>query len=88
MKQFLKKSLSFVLVLAMAIGIFPAAAFAYEKETAAENTGVLEEEISISLEETSRRGEYEKHFQLSDGSYEAVTYPFVKENTKCFEKNV
>ena len=34
----------------------------------------LSEEVTVVREETSLRGEFEKHFLMSDGSYQAVVY--------------
>jgi len=43
---------------------------------AEENAGVIaEDETFIVEEDTSKRGQFEKHFLCSDGSYIAVTYP-------------
>lgn len=33
-----------------------------------------EEDVTIEEEDERKRGEYEKHFRNSDGSYTAVTY--------------
>ncbi len=77
MRKLLKSTISLILVLAMSLGIFPAAAFAEAGQTQTPNTEEqIVKEAVISSEDESKRGEFEKHFRLSDGSYEAVTYPF------------
>lgn len=47
------------------------------QETAGETTvAEATEEVTVIREEESLRGEYEKHFLMSDGSYQAVVYSY------------
>ena len=91
MKKQLKKLLSIVLALCLMLSAVPVMA-AEESPTAAVPEVSAEPEQSVSVEETttpetteevtvlyedeSLRGEYEKHFLMSDGSYQAVVYGY------------
>lgn len=91
MKKQLKKLLSIVLALCLMLSAVPVMA-AEESPTAAAPEIPTEPEQSLSPEETltpetaeevtvlwedeSLRGEYEKHFLMSDGSYQAVVYSY------------
>ena len=37
--------------------------------------GAAAEEVTVSCEYVAKRGEFEKHYLLSDGSFVAVSYP-------------
>ena len=68
MKKACKASLCLALSLFLSLAAVPVAS--------AEETGdVLSGEATIVREEISMRGEYEKHYLCSDGSYLAVSYP-------------
>lgn len=45
-----------------------------QREPQAEITTPVEPEVTVVREEMSLRGEYEKHFLMSDGTYQAVVY--------------
>ncbi len=59
-----KKGISLLLICSILLVNIPIRA---EREKSEESVTILEEEISL-------RGEYEKHFRNSDGSYTAVSY--------------
>ena len=85
MKAYRKKQrvLSFVLAVILLILSFPLqsmAEFLAKTESYGENTAEgkdvesTEEAVYIVAEDRSKRGEFEKHYYLSDGSFTAVTY--------------
>ena len=82
MKAYRKKQRvwSFVLAVILLILSFPIqsiAVFLNETENTAGATESVEqdnEEVYIVSEDRSKRGEFEKHYYLSDGSFTAVTY--------------
>ncbi|HBL85457.1 MAG: hypothetical protein A2Y17_06055 [Clostridiales bacterium GWF2_38_85] len=71
--------LSFVLVVIMILSSIPASALTVlsnDNINSIENTSEKEESEKLIVEEdTSKRGEFEKHFYCTDGSFVAVMYP-------------
>ena len=92
MKKQMKKLLAVGLALCLILSAVPVAASAAEEETggemAAAPSGAVSaapatpavpeavEEVTVIREEESLRGEYEKHFLMSDGSYQAEVYAY------------
>ena len=88
----MKKLLAAGLALCLILSAVPVAASAAEEETggemAAAPSGAVSaapatpavpeavEEVTVIREEESLRGEYEKHFLMSDGSYQAEVYAY------------
>ena len=88
MKNQLKKTLSIVLMLCLLLSAVPVWASAAEDTSTAEvpqeqtlSTSQAEpaaqaEEVTVLWEDESLRGEYEKHFLMSDGSYQVEVYAY------------
>ena len=87
----LKKMISLVLMVCMLLSAVPVTALAAEdisatpvaQEQTQEEPGVSQtepaaeaEEVTVLWEDETLRGEYEKHFLMSDGSYQAVVYSY------------
>ena len=85
----LKKIIASILVILLVSQVFPMNVFAeeitseeyseeytdeYADETIVDNTETIEDVYIIS-EDTSKRDETTKHFLMSDGSYNAISYP-------------
>ena len=80
MKKQLKRLLSLLLVLCLMLSAAPVMALSVEEEknvaTQNQTSISVAEDVSVVREETSLRGEYEKHFLMSDGTYQAVVYSY------------
>ena len=88
----MKKALSILVSVCLLLSAFAGAApaMATEEVSAVQNaesqTGVQsevaapvvaeEEEVAVLWEDETLRGEYEKHFLMSDGTYQAVVYSY------------
>ena len=92
MKMRIKKIISMILALCLILSAVPVSAATVEQSggeiaaeqqsgavTAAPGTPAVPEvaeEVTVIREEESLRGEYEKHFLMSDGSYQAEVYAY------------
>lgn len=92
MKKQMKKTLALALVLCLLVSAVPVAAVSAvdspaavpevseepEQSVSVEETTTPEttEEVTVLYEDESLWGEYEKHFLMSDGSYQAVVYGY------------
>lgn len=71
---------SFILVIGLLLSALPVTAVETDTNTETTNTETanadiaLHSNLTVIQEETSLRGEYEKHFLMSDGSYQATVY--------------
>ena len=77
-KQF-RNTLAVVLTICLLLSMMPVSVLSVEEESNSvtqTQTIVTEEGIAIVREETSLRGEYEKHFLMSDGTYQVVVYSY------------
>ena len=88
----MKKALSFIVAVCLLLSVFAGAAPAVAVEeipaarSAESQSGAQpeaaapavteQEEVTVIREEESLRGEYEKHFLMSDGTYQAVVYSY------------
>ena len=77
MRNFWKKLTASLLALVLTVQLLPVSALADEFEIDDERHDTFTyEQPDVSGEISELRGEYEKHFSLSDGTYSAVVYPY------------
>lgn len=72
----LRKSMIFTLLISLLLSSFPAYAVTLADNSS--NSALASSKLSNAVvvsEDTSKRGEFEKHYLLSDGSFMAVSYP-------------
>ena len=72
----LRKSMIFTLLISLLLSSFPAYAVTLADNSS--NSALASSKLSNAVvvsEDTSKRGEFEKHYLLSDGSFIAVSYP-------------
>ena len=70
----LNKFLTLVLALSLAFTPFSLYAIGINDNSEIISDQIQSDNVFVSVEETSRRGEFEKHYLLSDGSFAAVSY--------------
>lgn len=70
----LNKFLTLVLALSLAFTPFSLYAIGINDNSEIMSDQIQSDNVFVSVEETSRRGEFEKHYLLSDGSFAAVSY--------------
>ena len=77
MRNIWKKLTASMLALVLTVQLLPVSALADEFEIDDERHDTFTyEQPDVSGEISELRGEYEKHFSLSDGTYSAVVYPY------------
>ena len=77
MRNIWKKLTASLLALVLTVQLLPVSALADEFEIDGERHDTFTyEQPDVSGEIPELRGEYEKHFSLSDGTYSAVVYPY------------
>ncbi len=77
MRNIWKKLTASLLALVLTVQLLPVSALADEFEIDDERHDTFTyEQPDVSGEISELRGEYEKHFSLSDGTYSAVVYPY------------
>ena len=77
MRNIWKKLTASLLALVLTVQLLPVSALADEFEIDDERHDTFTyEQPNVSGEISELRGEYEKHFSLSDGTYSAVVYPY------------
>lgn len=77
MRNIWKKLTASLLALVLTVQLLPVSALADEFEIDDERHDTFTyEQPDVSGEIPELRGEYEKHFSLSDGTYSAVVYPY------------
>ncbi len=77
MRNFWKKLTASLLALVLTVQLLPVSALTDEFEIDDERHDTFTyEQPDVSGEISELRGEYEKHFSLSDGTYSAVVYPY------------
>ena len=77
MRNIWKKLTASLLALVLTVQLLPVSALADEFEIDGERHDTFTyEQPDVSGEISELRGEYEKHFSLSDGTYSAVVYPY------------
>lgn len=77
MRNIWKKLTASLLALVLTVQLLPVSALADEFEIDDERHETFTyEQPDVSGEIPELRGEYEKHFSLSDGTYSAVVYPY------------
>ena len=77
MRNIWKKLTASLLALVLTVQLLPVSALADEFEIDDERHDTFTyEQPNVSGEIPELRGEYEKHFSLSDGTYSAVVYPY------------
>lgn len=71
-----RRALALLLTLCLLLTCMPLPALSVNKtaESAAGETANTSDEVYIIDEDVTKRGEFEKHFLCSDGTYRAVTY--------------
>lgn len=68
--------ITFVAMPTQAIALYVDDSDILEESVVAENDSEVEQaEVFIVEEDTSKRGQFEKHYLCSDGTYVSVTYP-------------